>query len=152
MIIIIIDMIFKIYYDEEENLFHLSQLFNMEDNEMKMAIAAEGQKVSPLIHRCKEFTIVEIVEGQMIEQKQVDSSVYSLDNLGQFLKSLGIDVIIAGSMENTLQKELEKFIFIVLPDIKGDVDEVIKSYMKGKLTSNAPSCGGCVSCGCKHKK
>ncbi len=118
---------------------------------MKIAIIKEGQEVSDLIVQCEQVAVITIVEGQVIDQIVVDACEQPNELLGQYLRTLGVDVIITKHIDSSLLKDLEALNLIVIDNIEGDIQTVLEDYLSGKLTSNKGSCTGCTSCSCGHK-
>lgn len=119
---------------------------------MKLAIATEGRMVSSDNKSCKEITIAEIVEGELVEIIKAKIDVQNEESFGLALKEFGIDVFITGIMEIKMQNHLEELDFIVIPNIEGDIQLAIKDFMLGRLTSEADSCSsGCENCQCGNK-
>lgn len=114
---------------------------------MKLAIATEENKVSRHFGKCKVFTVYEIIEGQVKNRQLLDTGEHLQGELPSFLKSQGIDVIIAGSIGSGAQEKLNDLKLLFYTEIEGDTEEVVTDYIKGKFTSDKPmNCCGC--CGC----
>ncbi|PKM95205.1 MAG: dinitrogenase iron-molybdenum cofactor [Firmicutes bacterium HGW-Firmicutes-1] len=117
---------------------------------MKLAIATDGQQVSKHFGKCEVFTLCEIVEGELINKVEVDTREHLHGELAQYLKDQGADVIIAGSMGSGALEKIEALKILVFPEVEGEIEDVIKNYLNGSLTTDAPSCDSCHSCKCKQ--
>lgn len=103
---------------------------------MKLAIATIGDSVSEHFGKCDCFTVVEISEGKVINKTVLDTSKHLHGELVPFLKENQIDVILSGGMGSGALEKVNANKILAYIDVKGQVEEVIKDYLSGKLTSD----------------
>lgn len=102
---------------------------------MKIAIAHENGRVSAHFGHAPEFVIVEIENGQVLNQQIVASPGHGHGIIPHFLAQHNVQKVIAGGMgEGALQKCAEYGIEPIL-SIQGTISEVINQYLRGELKS-----------------
>jgi predicted Fe-Mo cluster-binding NifX family protein len=107
---------------------------------MKVAISTDGAFVSAHFGRCPSFTLVEIEGGKAAKKEVVDNPGHQPGFLPQFLKSRGVDHIVAGGMgQRALMLFAENGIKPVL-GVSGKIDDVIKQLEEGTLKGGESSC------------
>lgn len=119
---------------------------------MKLAIATDGNLISKHFGKCEAFTVYEIIEGQVVSRHKLDTSQHLQGELVPYLKSQGVDVILAGSMGSGAKDKVDQLKLLAYSDIEGSLEQVVADYLSGKLTSDRPgSCNGCCG-GCKASR
>lgn len=107
---------------------------------MKIAIATEGKYVSAHFGHCEGFTIYEIEQSKVLNQKFVQSPGHKPGYLPVFLKELETNVIIAGGMGEAAQDLFNENGIEVVVGASGLCDELIQQYVKGQLKSTGSVC------------
>ena len=110
---------------------------------MRVAIAMEGGYVSAHFGRCPQFLIVDIENGQIVNQQVVDNPGAFAHQPGivpMFLQSQQVDCIIAGGMGPRAQMMLESAGIKVILGITGRVEEVLESFINRTLTPGESLC------------
>ncbi|SHF60964.1 Predicted Fe-Mo cluster-binding protein, NifX family [Caldanaerobius fijiensis DSM 17918] len=107
---------------------------------MKIAIASDGNFVSQHFGHCEGFTIYEIEGKQIITKNFIENPGHRPGYLPQFLKDLGVNVIIAGGMGDSAQKLFAENGIEVIVGVSGICDDVIQQYLKDELKSTGSIC------------
>jgi predicted Fe-Mo cluster-binding NifX family protein len=111
-----------------------------------IAVASEDQRgmqgrVSGHFGRCPSFTLV-LVDGNQILSHRVEQNPHSNDHqpgaVPQFIKSLAVDVIIAGGMGLRAVQLFNLSGIDVATGAAGDVQSVIQDYLCGQLSGVVP--------------
>ena len=102
---------------------------------MKVAIPLFDRRVSPRFDFAPMLLIAVIENGKVIDRKE-----YSLKNLHQIRRTamlceLGIKVLICGGVSGFSKRLLVGNGIEVIPMVQGEVEEVIKLFLNGKLSS-----------------
>ncbi|QER41639.1 dinitrogenase iron-molybdenum cofactor [Thermodesulfobacterium sp. TA1] len=110
---------------------------------MRIAVATEEGYVAQHFGRCPGFTIVDVEDGQVVSQSFVENPGYKAHQPGlvpNFLKSQGVNYVIAGGMGPNAIMMLESFGIRVVLGIIGRVEEVIEAFLKGNLRGGESLC------------
>lgn len=109
---------------------------------MKIAVAADGGRVSAHFGHCDQFVVAEIADGKVASTNPVANPGHTPGSLPPFVASLGAEKIIAGGMGS---KAIELFnangVDCVL-GVSGTVEEALSSFASGQLVSGESSCTG----------
>lgn len=107
---------------------------------MKVAIAKEGQYVSQHFGYSEGFMLYEIEEDKIVKEDFVKNPGHRPGFLPNFIKDLGVNLVIAGGMgEVALQLFAENNIEVIV-GAEGFVDDVIQLYLKKELKSTGHVC------------
>jgi predicted Fe-Mo cluster-binding NifX family protein len=107
---------------------------------MKVAIATDSGFVSQHFGHCEGFTIYEIENSVVKEEKFIPNPGHKPGFLPNFLNELGVKVIIAGGMGDGAVQIFNKHNITVVAGINGRNDEVIRQYLQGNLASSGSTC------------
>jgi len=107
---------------------------------MKIAISTDSGRVSEHFGRCPEFTIVEIKNDKVKDKKILPNPGHMTDFLPKFLKEQGVNYVIAGGAGFRAQKLFEQFGIKLITGIQGEIDEIIKNYIKGEIKQEKDFC------------
>lgn len=107
---------------------------------MKIAVSTDSGKVSGHFGRCPEFTIVEIKNNKVRDKKLIQNPGHITGFLPKFLKEQGISCVIAGGAGSRAQELFEQFRIKLITGVRGDVEEAIKEFIKGKLEQGEDLC------------
>jgi len=114
-------------------------------SEMRVAIPTWEGNVSPVLDVAQNLLVIDIEAG--VEQAR------RLEPLGETgvaararrLRSLSVNVLICGAVSWPLEQALVSAGIEVIAHICGNVDEVLRAYLSGRLPCRAflmPGCGG----------
>lgn len=121
-----------------EDNFQISK----ETNSMKIAIATEGNNVSSHFGKCENFTIVELENSKVINEKVISTVGNQHGLLPGYLKQQGVDVVIAGGMGDGARENLVSSGIEIISGITGNIKDAINNYIKGELRSLNSGCSG----------
>lgn len=107
---------------------------------MKIAIASEGMYVSAHFGHCEGFAVYEIEENNTVNKDFIQNPGHRPGFLPNFLKGLGVNVVIAGGMGETAQQLFAQNNIDVIVGAQGYCDDVIKQYLNGELKSTGSVC------------
>ncbi len=124
----------------------------------KIALAANDKleldgEMSMHFGRCPAYVVAEVNEDGKVASTQIaENPFFEQHTPGQvpkFVKSLGVDVIIAGGMGPKAIAMFEDFGIEVVTGVGGRIGNVLEAYLKGEISGAAgcahdhhDSCGG----------
>lgn len=123
----------------------------------QIAVASEDQQglsgeVSMHFGRCPYYTVVEVADGAIVGARSVQNPHFGGHQPGvmpRFIKSLGVDAILAGGMGPRAVQMFQGFGIDVATGAVGQVQKVLEAYLSGRLAGIVPcqhdhpqSCGG----------
>jgi predicted Fe-Mo cluster-binding NifX family protein len=108
---------------------------------MKVAISTDQRYVSAHFGRCSSYTIVEIIEGNILSRKEIPNPGHQPGFLPQFLSEKGVSCIIAGGMGPRAQGLFAQKNIETITGIQGPVDEVIEKFVHQELEPGEDLCG-----------
>ena len=107
---------------------------------MKIAVASEGKFVSGHFGHCEGFTVYEVEENKVLKKDFIQNPGHRPGFLPDFLKQLGVNVVIAGGMGETAQQLFAQNNIDVIVGAEGYSDDVIQQYLKNELKSTGSIC------------
>lgn len=107
---------------------------------IKLAIACDGDSVSPHFGRCEKYVLVLIKDGEIVEKREILNPGHRPGFLPGFLKAQGVNVVIAGGIGAKARELLQHYGISCILGVTGIVDEVIDSYLKGTLSPGQSQC------------
>ena len=107
---------------------------------MKIAVASEGKFVSGHFGHCEGFTVYEVGENKVLKNDFIQNPGHRPGFLPDYLKGLGVNVVIAGGMGETAQQLFAQNNIDVIVGAEGYSDDVIQQYLKNELKSTGSIC------------
>jgi len=107
---------------------------------MKIAISTDLGKVSEHFGRCPEFTIVELQDNGIKNKEIIKNPGHATGFLPKFFKEQGVSCVIAGGAGFRAQGFFEEFGIKLITGIQGEVEEVIKRFIKGEIKQGEDLC------------
>ncbi|MFT9055495.1 MAG: NifB/NifX family molybdenum-iron cluster-binding protein [Ethanoligenens sp.] len=107
---------------------------------MKIAITTDGDKVFQHFGQCRTFTLFEIEDGSIIGKELIDASQHGHAALADFLTNSGVNVVICGGIGEGARRMLAAVGIELLSGMDGNIEEIVKAYLSGKLTDQGGSC------------
>lgn len=107
---------------------------------MKIAVASQGKYVSPHFGHCEGFTIYEIKDDKLVGKDHIENPGHRPGFLPDFLKDLGVNLVISGGMGETAQHLFAQNYIKVLVGVEGEGDDVIGQYLNNELKSTGAVC------------
>jgi predicted Fe-Mo cluster-binding NifX family protein len=119
---------------------------------MKIAIPIWEDKVSPVFDTALRLLVVE-VKGK----KEASRFIYyigdeDLTRRCQHIRTLNVDILICGAISYIFLKMLQSSGLEVIQQISGQVEEVLKAYLKGNIYNTRFLMPGCKRYRSRHGK
>jgi len=111
---------------------------------MRIAIPIWQSRVSPVFDAARRLLIVDVEEGRETARTEETISEISPPRKARRLRELGVDVLICGAVSRPLAALIAQSGVRVVPWIAGDVEEVLKYYIDGRMPDPRflmPGCG-----------
>lgn len=135
---------------EQQNQMYTNE---MGEFNMKIAIGRDGDNVANHFGHCNDFRIIEVVDNRIVSQNDIHDETRVHQDRPQFLKDLGVDVLIMNSMgKGAFNRLIALNIKTVYAENKS-VEDALNSYLNKTLNSElvGHECVGCDSTNHKHK-
>lgn len=108
---------------------------------MKIAVSTDSGKVSSHFGRCPEFTIAEIEDGKIIDEKKIENPGHKPGYIPQFLNEKEIDWLITGGIGRKAISMFDDFGVKITTGCDGQsVNKVIKQAANGEIESGENPC------------
>ncbi len=107
---------------------------------MKVAIATEGGQVAQHFGHCKTYTFYTLENQEIQEKTTIENPGHRPGFLPGYLKERGVETIISGGMGAAAQLLFKNAGVDVIVGAKGEIDDVIASYLAGTLQSTDEVC------------
>lgn len=111
---------------------------------MKIALAEWNKKISPVFDSTRAVLLVDIENGTVETKQYIQLQSQMPYNRAQELVEYGVKVLICGAISKMYANSIETQDIKIIPFVTGNVDQVIKSYLQGKLNRKnfrMPGCG-----------
>ena len=113
---------------------------------MKIVVSSDSNRkldssVSHHFGRCPYFTVVDLVENEIINVESVDNPYFNGHSPGQvpaFIRSLDADVMLAGGMGRRAISIFENYGIQCSTGAAGTVRNAVNSYAAGSLSAAMP--------------
>ncbi len=111
---------------------------------MKIAIGLNNNQVSMHFGSCNDFRIINVEDGKVISTEDIHDEVSTHHDRPQFLKNLGVEVLILGGIGKGAYNRLVPLGIEVLNGSGLTIDEALDQYLNKTLTSPLQSheCSG----------
>jgi len=116
---------------------------------MKVAVAAWEGRVSPVFDTAQHVLLFEVVGREVRVGGETPLSDQDPARRIQQLKDLGVAALICGAVSRPVAAIVQMAGLHLVPFIAGPVDEVLKAYIDGTLTTPAFQMPGC--CGGRRR-
>ena len=117
---------------------------------MKLAVAYENGNIYEHFGKCEEFKVYEIEEGKVVNSVIVPSYGAGHEAVANLLKEHDVNTVVCGGIGDGAISALMDAGIEIIAGIKGSVEDVVESFLKGELESkeavcadNEEGCGGC---------
>lgn len=107
---------------------------------MKIAISTERGYVSAHFGRCPAYTLVEIQDGRVVAQEEIENPGHQPGFLPQYLSKKGVEVIIAGGMGPRAQGLFAEKNIQMIIGVQGPIGEVVEKFLRRDLEAGADLC------------
>lgn len=107
---------------------------------MIIATACEANKITEHFGHCEHFVLFEINDGKIISKKSIANPGHRPGFLPNFLKDLGVNVIISGGMGGGAVMLFDELNIEIVTGASGDSTEIVERYLSGALKSSGAIC------------
>lgn len=109
---------------------------------MKIACPTKDHMVDNHFGHCAYFTIFTLEDNKLIKEETLASPVGCgcKSNIAGDLKKIGVSLMLAGNMGDGALNVLNDHNIQVIRGCQGDVHDVLKAYLEGKLEDTLISC------------
>lgn len=107
---------------------------------MKVVISSDSGEVSAHFGRCPEFTLVDIVDGEVGEKNVISNPGHSPGFLPEYFHDMGVEAIVAGGMGMRAQELFQQMEIKAIAGISGPIDETIEKLAAGTLKGGESLC------------
>ena len=111
----------------------------------KVAISIWQNRVSPVMDSARQLMVVDYEDKREVKHMVIDIPNLNLIHKTEFLKSLGINLLICGAISTQMQQVLTASHIEVIPFIRGPMQKVLNAYINGNLNGDnfcLPGCRG----------
>lgn len=112
---------------------------------MRLGIATHEGRVSPVLDVAQRLWVVSIDGETPTRQDEVRLAAPSLCGRVREIQAAGVDVLICGAVSRPLEAALANAGVHVVPQVCGDIDEIVQAYVAGRLAERdflMPGCCG----------
>jgi len=110
---------------------------------MKAAFAAWDNRIAPVFDVARQIQLVEAALGHIVgESPQVFSSDLPVQK-ALFLVELGVDTLVCGAISRQVMALVQGYGIQVIPFLTGELREIIKAWLKGRLEEKRFIMPGC---------
>lgn len=110
---------------------------------MKAAFAAWNDRVAPVFEVAREIRVVEAESGRIVaESREILSSDLPHQKTLR-LAELGVQTLVCGGISRPLLALVSGYGIRVVPFVAGDLGEVIRAWLEGRLPGQAYAMPGC---------
>lgn len=120
------------------------------ETEMIMAIATEGNRVAGHFGRCPNYTLVTVENGKVTKRELISNPGHEPGILPKFLHGKGANCVVAGGMGPRAQNLFSEQNIETFVGISGTIDEVVSTFLKGRLQSGQSTCDHGPDHVCEH--
>ena len=117
---------------------------------MRIAVAHWGERISPVFDVTDNLYLIEIEDG--IEMRRKDRILSGRNPLqrAREVSGLGVDVLVCGAISRLQEAALMREQVQVAGFICGEVNDVVESFLRGRLTDGPFLMPGC--CGNRRRQ
>lgn len=120
---------------------------------MKVAVPTRDEHVDDHFGHCDHYTIYTIRDKKIVNKETLASpqGCGCKSGIAADLQSLGVVMMLAGNMGDGAKNKLNAHNIDVIRGCSGNVDELIKSYLEGKVLDSGNACSE-HECGDHHNR
>ena len=109
---------------------------------MKIAVPTREGRVDDHFGHCDHYTIFTVEDNRVVATDTLPSpqGCGCKSNIASILRELGVEVMLAGNMGEGAKNVLEGQRIEVIRGCSGDVEELVKAYLEGKVKDNGEIC------------
>lgn len=120
---------------------------------MKIAIGIDGEKVAGHFGQCNDFVIYEIIDNVKVSESKIHDEEHVHQARPQFLKDLGVDVLIMNTMGKGAYNRLIALNIKCVNAEDKNINDALDAYLSNTLNKEliGHECSGCESHGHSHE-
>lgn len=103
---------------------------------MRVAIPTWNGRISPVFDTAGQLLVVDLAEGRTTIRARLPLAESSLPRRARRLAELGVDLLICGAISRQFSDWIKAQGIEVLPQVSGDVEEVLLAHRNGSLDSD----------------
>jgi predicted Fe-Mo cluster-binding NifX family protein len=107
---------------------------------MKIAISSDCGFVSAHFGRCPQFTILEIEDKILKDEKTIDNPGHHPGFLPRFLSDIGVSAIVAGGMGTRARELFSQARIDTILGIEGKISDIKNKLVAGELEGGPGLC------------
>lgn len=109
---------------------------------MKIAIPTRDGHVDDHFGHCAYYTIYNVIDGKVdgVSRMASPEGCGCKSGIAPVLRQMGVAVMLAGNMGKGARRVLEAQRIEVIRGCSGDVDELVKEYLAGRVQDNGEHC------------
>ncbi|MBO5811278.1 MAG: NifB/NifX family molybdenum-iron cluster-binding protein [Bacteroidales bacterium] len=109
---------------------------------MKIAVPTRGERVDDHFGHCDHYTIFTIEDNNITNRETMASpqGCGCKSGIAADLQELGVVMMLAGNMGEGAKNKLNAHNIDVIRGCSGNVDELVKSYLEGKIVDSGMGC------------
>ncbi len=107
---------------------------------MRVAIPLYGNRVAPRFGFASEFLFIEFKSKREVARKTATFDVENPEQIAEHFAREGVDMVLSGGMNTDYQREFRLRNIGVIWGLMGETEEVVASYLKGKLFAGMGPC------------
>lgn len=104
---------------------------------MRVAVPVWEKRVSPVFDTARKLTVVDI-EEKVPASRLILPLVESFPSRrAQLLRIWGVEISICGGISHYLARLITAYGIRVIPGVRGDIEEVLRAFLRGQILSPA---------------
>jgi len=110
---------------------------------MKIAVPTRDNRVDGHFGHCDTYTIFQIDESNQVQSKEVLKWSHGCgcrSNIVGTLRDMGVGTLLAGNMGRGAMNKLRSHQMNVVRGCEGNVDELVNTYLQGKIKDQEILC------------
>ncbi|HTP25227.1 MAG TPA: NifB/NifX family molybdenum-iron cluster-binding protein [Anaeromyxobacteraceae bacterium] len=116
---------------------------------MRVALAVWDGRISPVFDVSREAVILTVEHGAVTDRRSESVETPTVARKVDRLLALGVEQLVCGAISESLHREVTARGVRVLGFVAGDLEEVVRALVAGRLPSPAFSMPGC--CGKQNR-
>ena len=101
---------------------------------VKIAIPRFGEAVAPCFEYSATIAIFDVEDGKVVSQRDFTLQSQQEFDRVRLLRDQGVNILICGGVQDRFEDVINGLGIQVISWVSGSVDELIDSYLRGKLT------------------
>jgi len=119
---------------------------------MRVMLPLAKDRISPLLDVARRFLLVDLEGGRVQQRRLCRVEPFDLPARVRRIRELGPQALICGAVSWPLEQMLTSAGVQVIPDTRGQVDEVLTAFVAGDLADRLFSMPGCSGEGRRRRR